>query len=304
MLSTIKNQKISQKATERHYKKRLELVKRFEDAFNLTCIEPKPKREKSLWSCNICGNKIHTSINTLDTRLRRNSNNMLICEKCKQDEFMRLAEDIASEKGWKVHTEIINNLGDFVQWECDKGHKWSQTLGRAKTHGCQQCSTGEFITKDKCVTLWDEKGFDFLEDDYKGWNHKYKTQCKTCEHIWYPTYGNVKGNHGCPRCYSDNYDILDGKNDTDYFYPYIKSIFPSIVRGLPVHRYFVDYYIPELNVVIEYDEKHHYPKGELRQKDVKRQKEIERRLRCKFVRIKDELFMENNNHYTEELSLL
>jgi hypothetical protein len=49
--------------------------------------------------------------------------------------------------------------------------------------------------------------------------------------------------------------------------------------------YFVDYYEPNLNVVIEYDEpRHYYADGELRPRDKKRMKEIISHLHCKFYR--------------------
>jgi len=51
--------------------------------------------------------------------------------------------------------------------------------------------------------------------------------------------------------------------------------------------YWIDGYDAINNVVYEYDEKHHFIKGELRQKDLDRQKEIENFLNCKFIRIKD-----------------
>jgi len=59
-----------------------------------------------------------------------------------------------------------------------------------------------------------------------------------------------------------------------------------------------EYYIKELgywldgydiinNVAYEYDEKRHFIKGQLKEKDIIRQNEIERYLDCKFIRIKD-----------------
>jgi len=49
--------------------------------------------------------------------------------------------------------------------------------------------------------------------------------------------------------------------------------------------YYIDGYDKEKNVVIEYDEKHHFKNKKLREKDIKRQKEIEDYLKCKFIRI-------------------
>jgi hypothetical protein len=51
--------------------------------------------------------------------------------------------------------------------------------------------------------------------------------------------------------------------------------------------YFVDAYDPINNVVLEFDEKHHFDNsGELREKDKERQQQIQDLLKCKFIRIK------------------
>jgi hypothetical protein len=53
--------------------------------------------------------------------------------------------------------------------------------------------------------------------------------------------------------------------------------------------YYLDGYDKEKNVVIEIDEKHHFNKdGSLKNKDIIRQKEIEKLLGCNFIRIKYE----------------
>jgi hypothetical protein len=48
--------------------------------------------------------------------------------------------------------------------------------------------------------------------------------------------------------------------------------------------YFVDYYEPTHNIVVEYDEPRHYQNRNLRAKDVRRMKEIKDYLKCKFWR--------------------
>jgi len=54
--------------------------------------------------------------------------------------------------------------------------------------------------------------------------------------------------------------------------------------------YFVDGYSPSKNIVLEYDEKHHYTSESiLREKDIQRQAEIEEYLKCTFIRIKEEI---------------
>lgn len=55
--------------------------------------------------------------------------------------------------------------------------------------------------------------------------------------------------------------------------------------------YFLDYYEPNLNLVIEWDEPHHYYcGGKLTPKDKLRQDEIKYHLKCRFIRIKENKF--------------
>jgi len=55
---------------------------------------------------------------------------------------------------------------------------------------------------------------------------------------------------------------------------------------VPHVDYLVDGYDAQRNIVIEIDEKHHFENGKLRDKDIKRQEEIQDILECKFIRIK------------------
>lgn len=58
---------------------------------------------------------------------------------------------------------------------------------------------------------------------------------------------------------------------------------------------FVDGYIKSLNLCIEVDERKHFDiYGNLKQKDINRQKEIENNLCCKFLRIKEEEYLQCN----------
>lgn len=61
--------------------------------------------------------------------------------------------------------------------------------------------------------------------------------------------------------------------------------------------YWVDGYDKEKNTVIEIDESFHFDKnGELKEKDVKRQKEIQDFLNCKFIRLKFDYNLLNENN--------
>ena len=52
--------------------------------------------------------------------------------------------------------------------------------------------------------------------------------------------------------------------------------------------YFVDYYDSDANIVMEYDEPYHFDsKGNLRERDIKRMKEIINHLNCGFIRLRN-----------------
>ena len=71
-----------------------------------------------------------------------------------------------------------------------------------------------------------------------------------------------------------NYNFQHAENGGEY---YIKEL-----------GYWVDGYDKEKNVIIEYDEKSHYNlDGTLKKRDIRRQREIEGFLGCKFIRIKE-----------------
>lgn len=64
----------------------------------------------------------------------------------------------------------------------------------------------------------------------------------------------------------------------------------KIQRQFHVIGFFLDGYIPELNLAIEVDEFHHFNiDGNLYSYDIKRQKEIQEELGCKFLRIKSNI---------------
>ncbi|HUU87636.1 MAG TPA: hypothetical protein VMX17_07770, partial [Candidatus Glassbacteria bacterium] len=65
----------------------------------------------------------------------------------------------------------------------------------------------------------------------------------------------------------------------------------GIERNFPVKKlgYFIDGYCAKTNTAYEVDESSHYnAHGDLKERDIERQKEIEEKLKCSFIRIKDD----------------
>jgi very-short-patch-repair endonuclease len=79
----------------------------------------------------------------------------------------------------------------------------------------------------------------------------------------------------CPRIGRNEKELLDElENKLGY----------RIIRQYRIGGYFLDGYIPEINLAIEVDEKYHENNKE---KDIKREEYIKQKLGCKFLRIKD-----------------
>jgi len=77
-----------------------------------------------------------------------------------------------------------------------------------------------------------------------------------------------------------------GKKETKILNDLENKYKKKIIRQYFVNGYFLDGYIPELNIAFEVDEKHHFRKGVLSKYDIRRQQEIESELNCKFIRVK------------------
>lgn len=84
----------------------------------------------------------------------------------------------------------------------------------------------------------------------------------------------IKNNHG----------INIGKNEKRILDELELSFGYKIIRQYPIKGYFLDGYIPELNLALEIDEKFHERRKE---KDKIKQENIQKELNCDFIRILD-----------------
>ncbi|MHA1482134.1 MAG: endonuclease domain-containing protein [Candidatus Heimdallarchaeaceae archaeon] len=75
-----------------------------------------------------------------------------------------------------------------------------------------------------------------------------------------------------------------GKHEKQILDEVEKELKFRIIRQYEIGGYFLDGYIPEINLAIEVDEKHHKRQKE---KDTQREEFIKQKLGCQFLRIKD-----------------
>jgi hypothetical protein len=93
-------------------------------------------------------------------------------------------------------------------------------------------------------------------EEYVNTETKIKHKCKVCEHKWSVKPGNILAGKGCPKCNESHGE----KNISNYLNINHIAYIPQYtfddckdVRKLPF-----DFYIPELNMCIEYDGEQHF----------------------------------------------
>jgi very-short-patch-repair endonuclease len=77
-----------------------------------------------------------------------------------------------------------------------------------------------------------------------------------------------------------------GRNEKQILDKLEKELGHRIIRQFKCGGYHLDGYIPEINLAIEVDEKHHSVESK-RENDTKREEFIKEKLGCQFLRIKD-----------------
>lgn len=89
-------------------------------------------------------------------------------------------------------------------------------------------------------------------------------------------------------------NIISTRKEIEFIEQLEETLKPFNIKGIKqyyVLSYRIDYYIPSLNIAIEYDENNH--KNYTYEKHEGRQKEIEKELNCRFIRVSDD----NTNSY-------
>ncbi|MBC6695257.1 hypothetical protein H9L25_00495 [Terrisporobacter mayombei] len=93
----------------------------------------------------------------------------------------------------------------------------------------------------------------------------------------------------------DEYEFSHTRREGVFINKLERSIGKIGVKQYPVLGYRIDYYIPDLNIAIEYDENDH--KYYTYEQHEGRQKEIEEKLGCRFIRVSDRNSDEYNIDY-------
>jgi hypothetical protein len=240
-----------------------------------------------------------------------------ICSKNKRlsfDEFLIKAIKKHDDKYDYTLCSYIN-MHKKIKIICPKHGIFEQCPSNHLKYGCLLCKkskkmdTKSFI--DKSLDIHGDK-YDYSEVEYINSKIKVKIYCKSCGEYFLQIPGNhINKKHGCPICGNKNrrlkriYEISKSKFNGEQIIPSFNKN-TDIIFGLIMEEtgyniqhamnggeyyikelgYWVDGYDKENNTVYEIDESHHYSGGILKNKDKIRQKEIEKYLKCKFIRIR------------------
>lgn len=194
------------------------------------------------------------------------------CKKCRIEKF-KISNTKTQNKyieEVKLKNPDIEVIGEYVDAKTKILHKclihniiWNALpTNILKGCGCRQClkekisdknsnSHNEYISK-----LSNINSNIVVLEEYLGTEIKIQHKCKVCGHEWKVKPGNILAGKGCPKCNESHGEknISNYLNTNNIFY-ISQYTFDDCKdkRKLPF-----DFYIPELNICIEYDGEQHF----------------------------------------------
>lgn len=228
--------------------------------------------------CKICGNEQEITPKKLIqgqkckvcTKLKRSKENTL-----SQKEFVKRAKLIHNDK-YDYSKSVYIKAKEKICIICSKhGEFWQTADNHLQGKGCPSCAREKSIPilinasqnrNKQCKEVFKEKAnkihnyeYEYLEE-YKTAMQKIKVKHKLCGHIFYITpHNHIINKEGCPICNSSKGELqiikILKENNIGYIYQHKIPIDKSINSSGKAQ---VDFYIPDKNIIIEYNGIQHY----------------------------------------------
>jgi hypothetical protein len=232
-----------------------------------------------------------------------------VLKKCQEKKYTLLNKDFI----------YIGSKNTILILQCNKDtHIWNTNYLRFinNDQGCPKCGGNPKITQEevlnKILENCKEKNCIFLNENfiYKTQNTKLNFICNICNHNWKTSYLIfIYYNSGCPKCgieksintciekYGETFFHMTPRynpNSIIYLDLISEKLNISIQHALnngekKFKRYWVDGYIEQYNICIEWQEQHHYTKKQ-KEKDLKREQYIINNFKCKIIYINEKNF--------------
>ena len=155
-------------------------------------------------------------------------------------------------------TDVIAGSSKKAWWICEKGHEWEATIASRRKHGCPYCSNQKALvgfndlatTHPELVKEWHPtKNGDLKPTDIvAGSNKKVWWMCKF-GHEWEAVSFTRTKQSGCPFCSAKGMSL----KEQIVFYYIKKYLDTEVLYRKRIGKYEADIFMPELNIVIEYD---------------------------------------------------
>ena len=167
------------------------------------------------------------------------------------------ARNILKEVGFELLDEEYNGIKSQVNIRCEHGHEVNMRFDKARNGKCPQCSKeNSFYSLDFIKDYLSKDGYSLLSTEYNGIYENIEIMCDK-GHIYTTTFNNYK-NYGfrCPICKGSlgerKIEKYLTENNIKYIYQY-KIEDCKDKKALPF-----DFYLPDYNLIIEYDGEQHY----------------------------------------------
>lgn len=254
---------------------------KLKDAFHVKVEDLSPgARYKVKVKCDYCGQIIdvvwrdylkysekNTKYACCRCRQRKTSDNNL---KERQEKIYSRALEFCESRGYKLITPIdeIKTVYSMATYECPKhGLCETKIILLAYGHGCLKCGYEISSQKTKLDVDYIEKYFSdhgshlLNKDEYVHWNSKnLKATCPQCGEIFVTSFNSFKIHDGqrCPKCSQliskGEKKVKDVLEHNCINYEFQKR-FNDCRTSIPLP---FDFYLPDYNLIIEYDGEGHY----------------------------------------------
>ncbi len=159
-----------------------------------------------------------------------------------------------------------------VWWKCIKGHEWEVSVyNRVHGYNCPYCS-GQLPSKEYNLLVHNPKlcnEWDYIKNDTNPENHtpysgkKVWWLCKNCNYSWRASIAHRNNDRGCPLCNKSKGEKQIKNILNKYNIKFISQKTYDNLLGLRGGLLSYDFYLPNYNILIEYQGEFHDGKAKI-----------------------------------------
>ena len=233
-----------------------EYVKEYFESFGYTLISKEYKRAGDKLNC-ICpnGHEWSVTFNFFKNRGVR-------CPKCQGHQKYSIEEvrECYEKEGYTLLSNEYKGNLKKMDIMCNKGHIYQASFSVFKRgQRCPYCSGNAKLTYEYVKEYIEKEGYTLISNKYEG-AFKFLTVCCDRGHEYDVTWANFHKGRRCPHC-KNNYkgektikEFLE-KHNIEFITQYsVKELYYKNIKN----KLKYDFYLPSLNICIEYDGRQHF----------------------------------------------